>query len=71
MRAILIEDERFAEVCDVMRRTITEEQTKNFLIVQYGLTPEQAKTVTDDLARRVQYQFVRWANSHGATCLHQ
>lgn len=71
MRAILIEEERFAEVADLMRQAATELHANAYLLQKCGLTPEQAKFAADEMFRSINLTFVRWAQSHGASCVHQ
>jgi GTPase Era involved in 16S rRNA processing len=71
MRVILIEEERFAEVADLMRQAATELHESAYLLNKCGLTPEQAKFAADEMFRSINFTFVRWAQSHGASCVHR
>lgn len=68
MRVILIEEDRFPEVLDAMRLQATELHQNAYLLKQCGLTPEQAKFAADEMFRSMNFVFVRWAQSHGASC---
>ena len=69
MRAIIIEEERFAEVCELMRKRTTDITNNAYLLERCGLTKEQAQFAVDELHRAMHYEFVRWAQSHGASCV--
>lgn len=73
MRAIIIEEERFAEVCDLMEKRANDiadrQGTAEYERVRAGVTPEQWKAMTQQIHRMMHYEFVRWAQSHGATCV--
>jgi hypothetical protein len=69
VRAIIIEEERFAEVLDLMRAEATRLPEHGYLLKQCGLTPEQAKIAADEMFRTINFHFVRWAQSHGASCV--
>jgi hypothetical protein len=71
MRAIIIEEERFAEVRDLMEKEATELHANAYLLQKCGLTPEQAKFAADEMFRSINFAFVRWAQSHGASCVHR
>jgi hypothetical protein len=71
MRAIIIEEERFAEVRDLMEKAASELHANAYLLQKCGLTPEQAKFAADELFRSINFVFVRWAQSHGASCVHR
>lgn len=69
MRAIIIEEDRFAEICELMKKAATEVREDGYLLQQCKLTPEQAKFAADEIHRKIHYHFVRWAQSHGASCV--
>lgn len=72
MKAIIIEEERFAEVSDLMKKRADDiadcQGTAEYERVRAGVTPEQWKTMTQQIYRMMHYEFVRWAQSHGASC---
>jgi len=59
MKVILIEDERFKEIRVIMKASC-EEMAKE--------KPEYAGVI-NDAYRRMNFDFVRWAQSHGASCV--
>lgn len=69
MRAILIEEERFAEITDLMRLRAMETLENGYLKERTGLTKEQIKFAAEEMFRCVNFEFVRWAQSHGASCV--
>jgi len=69
MKVILIEEQRFTEVCDLMKSRATELRDNSYLCAQTKLTPEQMKFAADEIYRAIHYEFVRWAQSHGASCV--
>lgn len=69
MKVILIEEARFAEVTDAMRLAATELHESAYLLNNCGLTAEQAKFAADEMFRSINFTFVRWAQSHGASCV--
>jgi hypothetical protein len=71
MRAILIEEERFAEVAQLMRAEAISAGKNHFLRSQLGieLTERQMEFAADAISRAIHFHFVRWAQSHGASCV--
>lgn len=69
MRAIIIEEERFAEVRELMEKSATELHHNAYLLNRCGLTSDQAKFAADEMFRSINYTFVKWAQSHGASCV--
>ena len=69
MRAIIIEEERFAEITDLLRAKATELHQNSYLCKHTNLTPEQMKFAADEMFRTINFTFVRWAQSHGASCV--
>lgn len=69
MRAIIIEEERFAEICELMRKAALEMPENSYLIQNTGLTRDQVKFAADEMHRAMHFHFVRWAQSHGASCV--
>lgn len=69
MRAIIIEEDRFAEICDLMRTRAMEVCKSGYLQQQTNLTVDQLKMAADEMSRAVHFEFVRWAQSHGASCV--
>lgn len=68
MKVILIEEERFAEIRDLMK-------LKALALAQESNTPERLgfskslwECAIEEVQRSMQYHFVKWAQSHGASC---
>ena len=68
MKVILIEEERFRELTHLLEGVKTETTNNGYLKKQTGLTDDQIKFAADELFRRFNHVFVRWAQSHGASC---
>lgn len=69
MRVILIEEDRFAEVTELMRSNVTESAKKYPQGFPEGMTAAQRVVLAEDIYRNVHMTFVRWAQSHGASCV--
>lgn len=69
MRAIIIEEERFAEICELM--SFEAEKIANRMTDAERLNcPSDAwRAAVADIHRSMHYNFVRWAQSHGASCV--
>jgi hypothetical protein len=74
MRAIIIEEERFAEVRDLMEAAALRQHQNSYLLVlqeRYKLTEQETNMLANEMFRSINYEFVRWAQSHGASCVHK
>lgn len=69
MRAIIIEEERFAEITMLLKAECTNIKENSYLGQQTGLTKEQREFAANEMFRCFNYHFVRWAQSHGASCV--
>lgn len=69
MRAIIIEEDRFAEIAALMRHEATTLRDNAYLCERTGLTREQMQFAADEIWRTIHFHFVRWAQSHGADCV--
>lgn len=69
MKAILIEEERFAEVAALMKLEAKDLHENGYLRQQSGLTEQQLRFAVDEISRTIHMTFVRWAQSHGASCV--
>lgn len=69
MKVILIEEERFAEVMQLLRAECLAMRDNGYLQQQTSLTPQQIQFAADEMFRCFNYHFVRWAQSHGASCV--
>lgn len=68
MRAIIIEEDRFREVTELMRAKAMD--------LKLSPTPERLQmseqaweAAVDEIHRSMHFHFVRWAQSHGASCV--
>ena len=68
MKVILIEEARFPEAIDLMKAR-ADKIDRSYVGDASGLTDQQIKFVADAVFRAVNYEFVRWAQSHGASCV--
>jgi len=68
MRAIIIEEERFVEICKLLQAECLHLPKNAYLREHTGLSEEQIKFAADEMFRKFNYHFVRWAQSHGANC---
>lgn len=71
MKVILIEEDRFSEVAALMRAEAVSAGKNHFLRSQCGvqMTEKQMEFAADAISRAIHYHFVRWAQSHGASCV--
>lgn len=68
MRAIIIEEERFVEILELLRAKCDERATAHFQ-KESGMTAEQIAFAKDAIFRTFNLHFVQWAQSHGARCV--
>lgn len=69
MRAIIIEEERFAEICVAMKHEVEAIAARTDYAENAGVSKEAWKAACDDIHRSMHFHFVRWAQSHGASCV--
>lgn len=70
MRAIIIEEERFTEILALLKAKCTGPDCFTSLDAQrLGITPEQLQPLMVSMFRTFNSEFVRWAQSHGASCV--
>lgn len=72
MRAIIIEEDRFVEVLELMRadaKGIAEHSLLGYDLKDAKLSKAQLEAMSDSIARAMTLSFVRWAQSHGARCI--
>lgn len=68
MRAIIIEEDRFTDFTDAMK--LKESDKRNDNIAERMAWPTDMWHAALDQARReMHFEFVRWAQSHGASCV--
>lgn len=67
MKAIIIEEERFVEILDLLRHQVKEKAQEYHFDdpIKNGI----AKQATEDCGRLINYYLVRWMQSHGAKCI--
>lgn len=68
MRVILIEEERFTEITQMMRDKASEAALIERIARDHRITEQAAKMIADEVHRTIHFYFVRWAQSHGASC---
>jgi len=68
MKAIIIEEARFAEICALMKARV-EESVKFSHHKPSDLTDEQWGAALRAAHATIHYTFVQWAQSHGASCV--
>jgi hypothetical protein len=70
MKAIIIEEERFAEIAALLKAKCTEVDTFTRVEAErLGIPADKLKPLLDSMFRTFNYEFVRWAQSHGASCV--
>lgn len=68
MRAIIIEEDRFTELTEILeleRHKPEADRTAERL----GWDKQMWRAALDEAHRRYHFHFVRWAQSHGASCV--
>lgn len=69
MRAIIIEEDRFVEICELMKHRANEISIDASLAELLGVDVRVLRAVTMEIQRMMHCEFVRWAQSHGASCV--
>jgi hypothetical protein len=67
MKAIIIEEKEFANIHELLRDKCSEIAKDDRLMVRYHLSPDDLKIITDEVYRKFNYYFVRWAHDQGAS----
>lgn len=68
MKAIIIEEDRFTDLTDklqLVHNTAKDDNTAERL----GIPANVWMAALDEAHRRYHYHFVKWAQSHGASCV--
>lgn len=65
MKAIIIEEERFAELTLLLGGAAKHLEGRR----PEGITQDCWEALIDDVRRSFHLEFVRWAQSHGASCV--
>lgn len=68
MKAIIIEEERFTEICSLMKAEATNLGLNSNTPGRLGWDKEMWRAAVDEAHRSMHFHFVRWAQSHGASC---
>jgi hypothetical protein len=68
MRAIIIEEDRFTDLTDALRLRERDACNTN-TAERLGWPPEIWKEALNQARREMHFEFVRWAQSHGASCV--
>jgi hypothetical protein len=71
VKVIQIEADRFAEVATLMEFEADSCAQSPHLQQCTGLTAEQLAPIIDQVHRVIHFHFVRWAQSHGASCVYR
>jgi len=70
MKAIIIEEERFAEIAELMKLKAMELKEENtFQQIGVSISKPAWGAAINEVHRSMHYQFVTWAQSHGASCI--
>ena len=72
MRAIIIEEERFAELVAMLKAKVDQDDAfllRDLEVMGITMTPEQRKMFREGMFRQFNCVFIRWAQSHGASCV--
>lgn len=67
MKAIIIEEDRFDEFLQLLKAH--QGDARNNHIPYEGVSQSIWETALDQARREFQFVFVRWAQSHGASCV--
>jgi hypothetical protein len=67
MKAIIIEEERFTEVLDLMKKAAMDAAKYPHDKPEY-IPQKDWEAALESAHRAIHYTFVRWAQSHGASC---
>lgn len=72
MRAIIIEEDRFAELIDLLSLECTK-RVHDYSVIQAarkaGVSEDDLVFLKDEMFRTFNLHLVRWAQSHGARCV--
>lgn len=68
MKAILIEEERFTEICKTMKAEVEVSARKYQQYFPEGMSESSRVILANHIHGCAHFHFVRWAQSHGASC---
>jgi len=67
MKAIIIEEDRFAEISEMMKHKADElAKSEN---APFSVPTQVWERAVKEAHRSMHYHFVKWAQSHGASCV--
>ena len=69
MKVILIEEERFSEILELMKAKTLDIAERDNTPERCGWSREMWTAAVNEAHRTMHYYFVRWAQSHGASCV--
>lgn len=69
MRMIMIEEERFTEICALLKAEAADLGLNSNTPERLGWDKQVWKSAVDEAHRSMHFYFVRWAQSHGASCV--
>jgi len=69
MKAIIIEEERFVEITELMKLKALQLKTKSNTPGREGIPQHVWDAAIDEVHRNMNYHFVSWAQSQGASCV--
>jgi hypothetical protein len=67
MKAIIIEEERFKEILELMKLESYELKKSNIAEI-HNIDDSTWQEAIRQVHRSMHYHFVKWAQSHGASC---
>jgi hypothetical protein len=67
MRVILIEEDRFADLADIVQLELQKGAVDN-TAERMGWDKSMWRAALDEAHRRYHFHYVKWAQSHGASC---
>lgn len=68
MRAIIIEEDRFAEITQLLKAEAMQLKSSR-TPERVGWDQQAWNAAVDEVHRSMHFHFVRWAQSHGASCV--
>lgn len=68
MKVIIIEEDRFNDLTEALRLKEVDSRSNN-TAVRLGWPLDIWHAALDQARREMHFEFVRWAQSHGASCV--
>lgn len=69
MKAIIIEETRFKEICDLMESKAKDLKNTSPSPERLRISKETFGIIANEVHGAIHYEFVTWAQSHGASCI--